>query len=1147
MNGKTRFWLIVLLAGALVLALEAWRERSALLTTESQLDCNLANFSVRVRAGDAKTKAATAAADGASLGKARAFALLLKTDAALLGDREKLDRFRGALDVDDICVTDGDGVIVASTTPSTLGYDFKSAAQSAAFMPAVTNAAFELAQAPQPRGATGELFQYVGVARLDAPGVVQVGIGAKRLDALRDMAGFDDIVRTSQVQHGGFVTIEDVQGHAGEAPISGVRSQVRGGRRVLVKSERCGAHWLSVGLPEPCAPLAGLFPCALLSVLSAVLFLALLRGLVRDERFAARSRWRACALFAAAAVASLLSFESCRERNTGASICGQLMLTLENTATQLRAANENVAAARRLADAAHLAKARALSLWLEMAPAVVRDQRALETICRTMCVDEVSVSDGRGVLVASVPQEHAGYGLASSPQSAEFLPAVTNRAFELVQKAQQRGLDGELFQYAGVARRDAPGVVSVGIGRKRLQAWQELVSTRAAVKAYEGEGSGLVEIVSGRSARFSTGFHVQERANRKYLCLSRRSDGKRITVGEPLPFRAFADERVGSVLALLAVLLFLGALAVLHPGVLKAASAHVRAWGAFFWGLRASASVSNRHLSPANRLAAAFGSPVVLVCLLAFLCAAGTMWMMQSSDVKAKAREQVEAQVEEAVAAVGRAVDEMLFAVGKSIVLQYRRPAALLQREGKELLMRQGLDEISVIDARGHAVFSTTGDPDFDMASSPESAKFNCLLHGELTYAQPFRESVGCLVPAVRKYAGVAFPDAPGYLQLGYDELRLLRDLPYVLSNVVEQRHFGRGGYMMVVSDTGAIGASGASAAKPDDTLAGIGVNVVATPGARKAFEGSFYGETCVAAWAPYGRFKIFAVLPASAAHGGGMLGTLAILLVTFAVFAFFASRLTGIVMQLQAFIAAEKDRTEKDMSMATTIQKSSLPVAFPDNGHFRIFALMDPAREVGGDFYDFTSFPDGRELFLIADVSGKGVPGALFMMKAKTTIRAAVAEAPDLASAVALANERLAAENEAEMFVTAWIGVLHPATGRVEFVNAGHNAPLVKRADGSVQWVQGPVSLVLAALPGAPYPVQELVLRKGDSLLLYTDGVTEATNPEKAFYGDERLEAVLAKAGPSFVSEIRADVDAFAAGAEQADDITMLALDYRG
>ena len=255
-------------------------------------------------------------------------------------------------------------------------------------------------------------------------------------------------------------------------------------------------------------------------------------------------------------------------------------------------------------------------------------------------------------------------------------------------------------------------------------------------------------------------------------------------------------------------------------------------------------------------------------------------------------------------------------------------------------------------------------------------------------------------------------------------------------------------------------------------------------------------------------------------------------------------------VDRLKGYIDEAEHRADAEMAMAKSIQANVLPSMFPPYpslvDRFDIFARMITAKEVGGDFYDFYFVGPGKLALVVADVSGKGVPAALFMMRAKATVQGLLKGGLDVREAVTAANDRLAEANDANMFVTAWIGVVDIATGVLDFVNAGHNPPLVKRADGSVAYLTAKSGPALAAMAGVPYRRQSVALGPGDAILLYTDGVTEALDPAKELYGEDRLIATLRGllGSPSTETVLQGVIDslhAFAAGAEQADDITLL------
>ena len=335
-----------------------------------------------------------------------------------------------------------------------------------------------------------------------------------------------------------------------------------------------------------------------------------------------------------------------------------------------------------------------------------------------------------------------------------------------------------------------------------------------------------------------------------------------------------------------------------------------------------------------------------------------------------------------------------------------------------------------------------------------------------------------------------------------------------------------------------------------DKNLLDIGMNIFDIPESDdETFVQTIFGQRCYCRHFIYAQHRMYSILPADEFYGPALQSAMvaaAVLLIVFFVFGYVIGHMVSQSRRIAELHAMEEGRRVKDLAMDKTIQASALPLVFPEEPDYRVFAKMLTAREVGGDFYDFSLLPNGKVMFLVADVSGKGVPAALFMMRAKAIVRSAVFERlGDLAGAVRLANENLSDNNDAEMFVTAWIGVFDRATGEITYVNAGHNPPLVKRADGSVEWVRERGGLALAAMTGVPFREHVCRLAPGDSMFLYTDGVTEAMNRAAELYGEDRLEATLKRASRKFVAEVEADVAAFTAGAEQSDDITMLALDY--
>ena len=245
---------------------------------------------------------------------------------------------------------------------------------------------------------------------------------------------------------------------------------------------------------------------------------------------------------------------------------------------------------------------------------------------------------------------------------------------------------------------------------------------------------------------------------------------------------------------------------------------------------------------------------------------------------------------------------------------------------------------------------------------------------------------------------------------------------------------------------------------------------------------------------------------------------------------------------------------TQTELRMASNIQESMLPHVFPpfpERTEFELYAGMNPAREVGGDFYDFLMIDDNHLAVLIADVSGKGVPASLFMMSTKNLINYRTRQGGTPAEILTDVNAHVARDNESSMFVTVWMGILDLSTGVLTCTNAGHEYPAVRGSDGVFRIFRDKHGLMLGAMPKVKYRDYELMLSPGDKVFVYTDGVPEANNPNEELYGMNRLETALNrladKSPEEILSGVREDVDSFVNGAKQFDDLTMLCLEYKG
>ena len=252
--------------------------------------------------------------------------------------------------------------------------------------------------------------------------------------------------------------------------------------------------------------------------------------------------------------------------------------------------------------------------------------------------------------------------------------------------------------------------------------------------------------------------------------------------------------------------------------------------------------------------------------------------------------------------------------------------------------------------------------------------------------------------------------------------------------------------------------------------------------------------------------------------------------------------------------LTADKQRISTELSLATQIQATMMPhiyPAFPDRTEFDIYALMHPAKEVGGDFYDFFLIDEDHLCMVMADVSGKGIPAALFMMASKIILQSCAMLGQSAAEILTKTNEAICSNNKAGMFITVWLGILEISSGKLTAANAGHEYPVIKRADGAFEVMKDKHGLVIGALEGVRYREYELQFEPGMKLFLYTDGVPEASDAENRMFGLPRMLSALnadKDAGPEkLLNHVLDAMGDFVKDAEQFDDTTMLCLEYRG
>lgn len=522
---------------------------------------------------------------------------------------------------------------------------------------------------------------------------------------------------------------------------------------------------------------------------------------------------------------------------------------------------------------------------------------------------------------------------------------------------------------------------------------------------------------------------------------------------------------------------------------------------------------------------------IILVAIAFYAVALAITWR----QVDAHAGRRMETMLESAEtgysAVIDGEIDAALRNVGGAIinVLGHRCLPHSIERM-QDLATTFNIDEINIVDNRGVVIGSNVpAVMGFDFNTCSITREFMALTNATTTLVtQPFRPGVANPTMFC-KYYGLSFPGHDGFLQLGMSVERLRQNMYTYTAEEADQIlrdwHFSVVGWYE----------------RADEDSNFRHGRMIRRWSAEK-------GETVVGRYFDYRGYRYVALLPESYCYSqrnAAFAVTALVLGVLLFVFTYVLVRLARTSANLVRMHAAAATRTAADLALARTIQMSALPSVdgvFMERLEFSLFAECFPAREVGGDFYDFFHLPDGRIAFLVADVSGKGIPGAMFMMEAKNVIKSCLVESADISTAVAEANRRLCGSNRAELFVTAWIGILG-GEGTVEYVNAGHNRPFVRRCDGKIEKVMGKGGRFLGMFEDASYRANVLRLGRGDVLYLYTDGVTEAMNVKGEQYGERRLCADIAAGKRRF----KESVDEFVAGAEQSDDMTGMVIFWHG
>lgn len=581
---------------------------------------------------------------------------------------------------------------------------------------------------------------------------------------------------------------------------------------------------------------------------------------------------------------------------------------------------------------------------------------------------------------------------------------------------------------------------------------------------------------------------------------------------------------------------------------------------------------------------------LLVTIILAFCATSLFIYEFQSGAADDQTAKLLEQAVQDTSADIRDASDAHMLEIARQVVKE------LDTRTIREIVEKYSLAEVCVVDRYGVITKCNIQDfVGFDMTSGEQSRAFCCLLGDTAEYVQDYGP-ISFDEEVFRKYAGVKTED--GFVQIGYDGEALQRDIDAQVVGIAKNRHVGQTGCVIVLNGDMEIVSA------PDSVFGSSLQRSLESSqlpdGVSGTLPGEINGEACRFRFMFTEEYYIVAAIPEKEAvntRDTALVVNTFMEILVFAVlfgliyllirkvvvdqlrsvndslakitggdleekvnvrsnaeFASLSDDINSTVGTLKKYIAEASARLNAELVFARSIQASALPdprSAFPRRKDLDIFASMTPAKEVGGDFYDFYITGTDTLNLLIADVSGKGIPAAMFMMRAKTELKTLTEEGDEISEVFTKGNEALCEGNETGMFVTAWQGGIDLSTGEMRFANAGHNPPLLKRAGGSFEYLKSRAGFVLAGMEGFVYKTQELTLSRGDILYLYTDGVTEATNAEGELFGEERLLQTLnessCETAEMICGQVRKALDDFVGDAPQFDDITMTAFRYIG
>ena len=589
----------------------------------------------------------------------------------------------------------------------------------------------------------------------------------------------------------------------------------------------------------------------------------------------------------------------------------------------------------------------------------------------------------------------------------------------------------------------------------------------------------------------------------------------------------------------------------------------------------------------------------LLACIvIAYLITSGFTLILQNGMAQIETQEVFTVSMNDVEETVRNKSNQHLLAIVKQVKQEYENdPTVSLA----DLTEKYGIKEINVVDANGWIINSTEEDVinNYDMNSKEQSKEFVDRMKVQDSFVQEYSPR-GKDETVWRKYAAMNLA-AGGFIQVGYDAEQFHTMLNEYVIDVTKNRHVGTSGFVAVLDEKLCIVTDDEYDEHIGHHISSIGIEPPEEMKNGQTAGALYYddlvgGTECMYVFKFVEGYCILAAMPVAEAmfmRDASMLTSIFMQVIIFATlfvfiyilikrviinnlqkvndtlaritqgdlnvtvdvrsnseFSSLSDDINSTVTTLKRYIAEAAARIDKELEYAKQIQLSALPTNFPKGEDYSIYAQMIAAKEVGGDFYDFYKLNDTTVVVLAADVSGKGIPAAMFMMTAKTIIKDLAESGIPVNEIFTRANEKLCENNESGMFVTAWMGILDITTGKLQFANAGHNPPVLKRANGEFEYLRTRAGFVLAGMEGVRYRIGELTLSAGDRLFLYTDGVPEATNTENKLYGEDRLLTFMNQNATmeavNLLPALKANIDEFVGDAPQFDDITMLMFDYK-